>query len=145
MFIRFLTLFALVFFFSGSISHAVEPKFTGGHWTLTRSLDNSGTNWKGSKLYFTEATPTETTIQLKGYFVWRVGGVLQGREYFKGRYSKNTRSIKLQGTRLTNYSNLVLGDYYARAGDAKRPRLTGYWDGPGAIPGNWAASWTAPD
>jgi hypothetical protein len=127
-----------------SAAIASAPRLTYGTWTLLESVDDDGTDWRNSVLKFTSQKPTADGLEIEGFFEWRNGVTLIGREYVRGNYVVSTRNLYIEGQRVENIAGeLALGSFSARLAEDDRNLVEGCWgDTAGnatGVPGTWRA------
>lgn len=123
---------------------ANDPHLTYGTWTLLASIDEEGTDWRNSVLKFTSQKPTPDGVAVEGYFEWRNGTTLIGREYVHGNYVAASRALYIEGQRVENIAGeLAVGSFSARLAADNRNLVDGVWgDSAGhatGVPGTWSA------
>lgn len=120
-----------------------KPNFTYGVWTITSSIDAAGTDFTGSTLKFTSQQETPTGSQLVGFFEWRTGQEVFGREHVVATYDAATRQLFIEGQYVDNPSVLAVGTFSATLSEDGRQLLDGAWGNtPGQLAGNLGA-WQA--
>lgn len=123
---------------------SADPHLTYGTWTLLESVDEDGTDWRNSVLKFTSEKPTPDGVAVEGYFEWRNGTTLIGREFVHGNYVAATRSLYIEGQRVEDVAGqLAVGSFSARLAQDNRNLVDGVWgDSAGhatGVPGAWRA------
>ncbi|MCC6492817.1 MAG: hypothetical protein IT424_07335 [Pirellulales bacterium] len=119
------------------------PDLTYGVWTLTASTDDAGTDFSGSTLKFTSQRQTPAGLQAAGFFEWRSGQQVFGREYVTAAYDAATRQLFLESQYVDNSTELAPGTFSATLSADGRQLLDGAW---GNTPGELAGvlgSWQA--
>jgi hypothetical protein len=127
------------------------PVLTYGTWTLTRAVDDSGSDWSNSTLKFTAQEKVPDGFRVAGYFDWRMNNLLVGREEVEGHFDPARSQIILDGKRilLANEQGtgpgLGLGSYSARLSSDGRTLLDGTWGTTAGVqnPNVRARSWEA--
>jgi len=121
-----------------SQSNGSDNSFPGtGTWKLT-GHDAAGTDWKADIVI-----RNVRNNNFDGYFDWYMGPDFdyRGKEYFTGRFDKNTDKIYFQGTRLENSKDLALGKYEAYVSMNRDKLYNGRWEEPEGIPSSdWQAT-----
>ena len=118
---------------NNGIANSQEPEL----WKLT-GRDPEGTDWKADIVI----KSVQNNIY-DGYFDWYMSPDFdyQGREYFTGQFDMITNKITIQGTRLENSKNLVLGKYEAYVSINRDKLYNGRWEEPDEIPSSdWQAT-----
>lgn len=113
----------------------VKPNLTYGVWTITSSIDEAGTDFTGSTLKFTSQQETATGLQLVGFFEWRTGLKVFGREHVVAAYDAATRQLFIEGQYVDNPTELAVGTFSATLSEDGRQLLDGAW---GNTPGHLA-------
>lgn len=122
------------------------PHLTYGTWTLLESTDAEGNDWSNSVLKFTEQRVTEDGLELKGFFEWRNGTTLLGKEYVTGNYVASTRNLYFEGQSVEQVNqdkSLAVGSFSARLAEDNRHLIDGTWGSAAGhdadVPGTWRA------
>ena len=124
---------------------AAKPNLTYGVWTLFKSADAQGTDWSNSTLKFTTQQETPDGLRLTGFFDWRAGGKIAGREYVVGNYVAQSKQLFVEGQATQNMAKkpLALTSFSAKLTDDGRRLADGTWGStPGrqaSVPGRWEA------
>jgi hypothetical protein len=101
-----------------------------GRWLIA---GHDSANWNGSNLAITEISGNT----FNGYFDWyRSGTNYSGREYYRGSYNPQSKTVVLEGYRLENNRGIGLGVYRANIAINGIDFENGTWDG-----GVWEAKW----
>ena len=123
-----------------------KPHLTYGTWTLLESTDDVGNDWSNSVLKFTRQKETGDGLELEGFFEWRNGDTLIGKEFVIGNYVESTRSLYIEGQAVENasdYGQLAVGSFSARLAEDNRHLEDGAWGSSvgnsSGIPGTWRA------
>ena len=123
-----------------------KAHLTYGTWTLLESMDDAGNDWSNSVLKFTRQKETDDGLELEGFFEWRNGDTLIGKEYVTGNYVESTRSLYIEGQAVENASEdgqLAVGSFSARLAEDNRHLEDGAWGNSvgnrAGIPGTWRA------
>lgn len=123
-----------------------SPHLTYGTWTLLESKDTAGNDWSNSVLKFTAQRPTEDGLELEGFFEWREGETLIGKEYVRGNYVASTRNLYFEGQsveKACENRELEVGSFSARLAEDNRQLIEGTWGSAvghrADVPGTWRA------
>ena len=121
------------------------PNLTLGAWTIVESVDEAGTDFRGSTIKFKTQRETPEGLELDGWFEWRTAtdGVI-GQEHFIAHYEAATRQLYIEGQYVQSPTGqLAVGSFSARLSDDGRQLVEGTWGNTpshqAGIPGSWAA------
>ncbi|RIK73145.1 MAG: hypothetical protein DCC67_18260 [Planctomycetota bacterium] len=112
-----------------------QPNLTFGVWTITSSVDDAGTDFSGSTLKFTSQQVTSTGLRATGFFEWRTGQRVFGREYVEATYNAATRQLFIESQYVDNPAELAPGTFSATLAEDGRQLTDGAW---GNTPGQLA-------
>lgn len=119
------------------------PRLTYGTWTLIESKDDAGTDWRNSVLKFTSQRETEDGLELEGFFEWRNGLTLIGKEIVIAHYVEATRHVYIEGQSVDCPTVLAVGSFSACLSDDDRRLTDGTWGSSAGhrdgVPGTWEA------
>jgi hypothetical protein len=120
------------------------PNLTFGAWSIVNSIDDAGTDFSGSTLKFISQRDVASGLEATGFFEWRSGAQVLGREYVVANFDATTRHIFIEGKSVESPTGtLAIGSFSARVSDDGRQLLEGTWgDTPGnqrGILGKWQA------
>jgi hypothetical protein len=120
------------------------PNLTFGAWSIVNSIDDAGTDFSGSTLKFISQREIAGGMEATGFFEWRSGEQVLGREYVLANFDAATRQIFIEGKSVEcPTGRLAVGSFSARVSDDGRQLLNGTWgDTPGnqrGVPGKWQA------
>ena len=101
-----------------------------GSWELTGK--DSYNNWIADLII-----DEKKGNNFSGYFEWYRSGNYAGKEYYRGEYNPQNRTVVLKGYKLSNSKNLDLGTY--RASFNGNNFDSGTWGGANATSGTWNA------
>jgi hypothetical protein len=121
------------------------PNLTLGAWTIVESVDEAGTDFRGSTIKFKTQRATPDGMELVGWFEWRTAtdGVI-GQEHFIAHYEAATRQLYIEGQYVQSPTGqLAVGSFSARLSEDGRQLIEGTWGNTpshqAGIPGSWAA------
>jgi hypothetical protein len=123
----------------------VLPNFSLGVWTIVESIDEEGTDFRGSTIKFNTQRETSGGLELTGFFEWRNNNsIIVGREYFLAHYDSASRQLFIEGQYVESPLNqLAVGSFSARVAEDGRQLLEGTWGNSpnhqAGVPGRWAA------
>jgi hypothetical protein len=110
------------------------PNLTFGAWSIVHSIDDAGTDFSGSTLKFISQRDVAGGLEATGFFEWRSGVQVLGREYVVANFDATTRHIFIEGKSVESPTGtLAVGSFSARVSDDGRQLLEGTW---GDMPGN---------
>jgi hypothetical protein len=120
------------------------PNLTFGAWSIVNSIDDAGTDFSGSTLKFISQRELAGGLEATGFFEWRSGNEVLGREYVLANFDASTRHIFIEGKSVESPTGrLAVGSFSARVSDDGRQLLDGTWgDTPGnqrGVLGKWQA------
>jgi hypothetical protein len=120
------------------------PNLTFGAWSIVNSINDAGTDFSGSTLKFISQRDVSGGLEATGFFEWRSGVQVLGREYVVANFDATTRHIFIEGKSVESPTGtLAVGSFSARVSDDGRQLLEGTWgDTPGnqrGILGKWQA------
>jgi hypothetical protein len=122
---------------------AKKLNLTFGVWTITASIDEAGTDFTGSTLKFLAQHEVPGGLEATGFFEWRVGEELIGREQVIATYDEATRRLYIQGKEVDKPDVLAVGSFSAELSEDGRQLLKGAWGNtPGyrvGVLGSWEA------
>ena len=120
------------------------PNLTFGAWSIVNSIDEGGIDYSGSTLKFTSQREFVGGLEAEGFFEWRSGAQLLGREKFVANFDAASRQIFIEGKSVESPTGtLAVGSFSARVSVDGRELLDGRW---GDTPGNqrgWLGKWQA--
>ena len=148
---RFFYLAILTLLYSSWASHFVaianadELDLTGETWVVN-GVDNAGTSWDDSRLFFTSQSINGTSYDLTGYFDWIGSNGSLGRENFMGSLNEDS-TINIAGFSLEPIPGvggptptITTGNYNIIL-DGTGNSMIGDWSGgSGVIPGDFSTS-----
>jgi hypothetical protein len=113
------------------------PNLTFGAWSIVNSIDDAGTDFSGSTLKFISQRDVAGGLEATGFFEWRSGAQVLGREYVIANFDATTRHIFIEGKSVESPTGtLAIGSFSARVSDDGRQLMDGTWgDTPGNQPG----------
>lgn len=121
-----------------------RPNLTFGVWTIQNATDDGGTVWDGSTLKITTQRDTPEGLEVTGFFEWRNGMEIIGREHVTGHLDLASRQLFLEGRYTESPTGqLATGSFSATLSDDGRRLASGTWGNtPGnlpGVPGSWEA------
>lgn len=123
---------------------AAMPNLTYGAWSIVNSIDEVGTDFSGSILKFVSQREFVGGLEATGFFEWRKGDQVLGREHVVANYDVATRQIFIEGKYVENLNGqLAVGSYSARVSGDGRQLVAGRWgntpNNQAGIAGKWEA------
>lgn len=110
------------------------PNLTFGAWSIVNSIDEAGTDFSGSTLKFISQRESNSGLEATGFFEWRSGEQVLGREYIVANFDATSRQIFIEGKSVESPTGtLAVGSFSARVSDDGRKLEDGTW---GNTPGN---------
>jgi hypothetical protein len=104
------------------------PNLTFGAWSIVNSIDESGTDFSGSTLKFVSQREFIGGLEATGFFEWRRGSQLLGREQVVANFDASSRQIFIEGKSVESPTGtLAVGSFSARVSDDGRELLDGRW------------------
>lgn len=104
------------------------PNLTFGAWSIVNSIDDAGTDFSGSTLKFISQREVAGGIEATGFFEWRNGDQLLGREYVTANFDAASRQIFIEGKSVESPTGtLAVGSFSARVSTDGRELLDGRW------------------
>jgi hypothetical protein len=123
----------------------VLPNLTLGVWTIVESIDEAGTDFRGSTIKFKSQRETPEGLELVGWFEWRMDNVdVLGQEHFVAHYEAASRQLYIEGQYVESPTGrLAVGSFSARLSEDGRQLVEGTWGNTpnhqAGVPGSWAA------
>lgn len=121
------------------------PNLTLGVWTIVESVDDVGTDYRGSTIKFKTQRETAHGLELTGSFEWRTdNAAVLGQEHFVAHYDATTRQVFIEGQYVESATGtLAVGSFSATLSENGRELLDGTWGNTpnhqAGIPGSWKA------
>lgn len=121
------------------------PNFTLGVWTIVESIDEAGSDFRGSTIKFKSQRSTPEGLELTGWFEWRNdNNVVLGQEHFVAQYEAASRQLYIEGQYVECPTRqLAVGSFSARLSEDGRQLVDGTWGNipnhQAGIPGSWQA------
>jgi hypothetical protein len=121
------------------------PNLTLGVWTIVESIDEAGTDFRGSTIKFKSQRETPEGLELTGSFEWRHDNVdVLGQEHFVAHYEAASRQLYIEGQYVESPTGrLAVGSFSARLSEDGRQLVDGTWGNTpshqAGIPGSWQA------
>jgi hypothetical protein len=121
------------------------PNLTLGVWTIVESIDEVGTDYRGSTIKFKTQRETPHGLELTGSFEWRTDNmVLLGQEHFVAHYDATTRQVFIEGQYVESPTGtLAVGSFSATLSEDGRQLVDGTWGNTpnhqAGVPGSWKA------
>jgi hypothetical protein len=110
------------------------PNLTLGAWSIVNSIDEAGIDYTGSTLKFISQRESAGGVEATGFFEWRSGEEVLGREYVVANFDAASRQIFIEGKSVESPTGtLAIGSFSARVSDDGRQLVDGTW---GNTPGN---------
>jgi hypothetical protein len=120
------------------------PNLTFGAWSIVDSIDDAGIDNTGSTLKFISQQESAGGLQATGFFEWRSGEKLLGREYVVANFDAASRQIFIEGKSVESPTGtLALGSFSARISDDGRRLLEGTWGNTPGNPRGYLGKWQA--
>ena len=70
------------------------PNLTFGAWSIVNSIDEAGTDFSGSTLKFISQRESNSGLEATGFFEWRSGEQVLGREYIVANFDATSRQYR---------------------------------------------------
>jgi len=122
----------------------VMPNLTFGAWTIVDSIDEAGIDYTGSTLKFISQRAAGAGLEATGFFEWRSGEKVLGREYIVANFDAASRQIFIEGKSVESPTGtLALGSFSARVSDDGRQLLEGTWGNTPGTARGYLGKWQA--
>ena len=120
------------------------PNLTFGAWSIVDSIDEAGIDYTGSTLKFISQQESASGLEATGFFEWRSGEKVLGREYIVANFDAASRQIFIEGKSVESpMGTLALGSFSARVSDDGRQLLDGTWGNTPGNPRGYLGKWQA--
>jgi hypothetical protein len=120
------------------------PNLTFGAWSIVDSIDEAGIDYTGSTLKFISQREAAGGLEATGFFEWRSGEKVLGREYIVANFDAASRQIFIEGKSVESPTGtLALGSFSARVSDDGRQLLDGTWGNTPGSPSGYLGKWQA--
>jgi hypothetical protein len=120
-----------------------KTNLTLGVWTIVASIDEEGSDFTGSTLKFLTQQETPSGLEATGFFEWRIGEELIGREQVIANYDAAARRLYIQGKEVDQPDRLAVGSFSAELSEDGQRLINGAWGNtPGyrvGVLGTWEA------
>ncbi len=104
------------------------PNLTFGAWSIVDSIDEAGTDFSGSTLKFVSQRELASGLEATGFFEWRSGSQVLGREYVVANFDMASRQLFIEGKSVESPAGiLAVGSFSARVSNDGRELLDGRW------------------
>ena len=104
------------------------PNLTFGAWSIVNSIDDAGNDFSGSTLKFVSQREVDGGMEATGFFEWRNGDQLLGREYVVANFDTASRQLFIEGKSVESPTGtLAVGSFSARVSNDGRELIDGRW------------------
>jgi hypothetical protein len=125
-------------------SSPAVPNLTFGAWSIVDSIDEAGIDYTGSTLKFISQRESAGGLEATGFFEWRSGEQVLGREYVVANFDAASRQLFIEGKSVESPTGtLALGSFSARVSEDGRQLLNGTWGNTPGNPSGYLGKWQA--
>jgi hypothetical protein len=125
-------------------SSPAVPNLTFGAWSIIDSIDEAGIDYTGSTLKFISQRESAGGLEATGFFEWRSGAQVLGREYVVANFDAASRQLFIEGKSVeSSTGTLALGSFSARVSEDGRQLLNGTWGNTPGNPSGYLGKWQA--